>query len=107
MGGFQLDGAANAWLSARGAGFGVGSQGQKRLEQPLLTDHTIAQANTAVLRNTKGTLDGSGTAQAAFHIPKIKLPSAIGLVFHHAYLVYDQRNNLYMASNAVPLKLVR
>ncbi len=35
------------------------------------------------------------------------LPSAIGLVFHHAYLVYDAKGNLYMASNPVPLKLVK
>ena len=40
-------------------------------------------------------------------MPKASLPSAIGLVFHHAYLVYDAKNNFYMASNAVPLQLVK
>ena len=45
--------------------------------------------------------------QAFFNIPKVNLPSAIGLVFHHAYLVYDQKNNFHMASNPVPLKLVK
>ena len=33
--------------------------------------------------------------------------STIGLVFYHAYLVYDAKNNFYMASNPVPLKLVK
>ncbi len=36
------------------------------------------------------------------------IPSAIGLVLHHAYLVYDASNNFYWASNppvAVPLTL--
>ncbi len=71
------------------------------------TDYTIALANTSILANTKGTLDASGTSQASFNIPKINLPSAVGLVFHHAYLVYDQNNNFYMASNPVPLTLTK
>ncbi len=57
--------------------------------------------------NTKATLDASGRAQASFNIPKVNLPSAIGLVFHHAYLVYDANNIIYMASNPVPLTLVK
>ncbi len=77
------------------------------LNPDIWTDYTIALPNTATLANTKATLDASGTAQAAFNIPKVNLPSGIGLVFHHAYLVYDQNNNFYMASNAVPLKLVK
>ncbi len=32
-------------------------------------------------------------------------PSAIGLVLYHAYLVYDAKNNFYMASNPVTLLL--
>ncbi len=28
-------------------------------------------------------------------------------VFYHAYLVYDANNNFYMASNPVPLRLVK
>ncbi|MHC4513330.1 MAG: FG-GAP repeat domain-containing protein [Planctomycetota bacterium] len=71
------------------------------------TDITIAMPNTATLANTKATLDAAGRAQATFNIPKVNLPSAIGVVFHHAYLVYDQQSNFYMASNAVKLTLVR
>jgi len=29
------------------------------------------------------------------------------LKLYHAYLVYDANNNFYMASNPVPLKLVK
>ena len=31
----------------------------------------------------------------------------IGVTFDHAYLVYDQSNNFYMASNPVTLRLVK
>ncbi|MHC4896955.1 MAG: DUF7948 domain-containing protein [Planctomycetota bacterium] len=77
------------------------------LNPDIWTDYTIGLANTATLSNTKATLDASGTAQAAFNIPKVNLPGAIGVVFYHAYLVYDAKNNFYMASNPVPLKLVK
>ncbi|MEE9127890.1 MAG: hypothetical protein V3U11_12190, partial [Planctomycetota bacterium] len=77
------------------------------LNPDIWTDYTIALANTPTLNNTKATLDKSGTAQASFNVPKVNLPSAIGLVFHHAYLVYDANSNLYMASNPVPMKLVK
>ncbi|MHC4852479.1 MAG: hypothetical protein ACYTF5_10710, partial [Planctomycetota bacterium] len=77
------------------------------LNPDIWTDYTIGMANTATLSNTKATLDASGTAQAAFNIPKVNLPGAIGVVFYHAYLVYDAKNNFYMASNPVPLKLVK
>ncbi|MHC4816137.1 MAG: hypothetical protein ACYTFN_24015, partial [Planctomycetota bacterium] len=72
------------------------------------TDITIAVPNNPFLVKTKGTLNASGQALASVNIPKIADPSAIGLVFHHAYLVYDAKsNNFYMASNPVPLTLVK
>ncbi|MHC4920931.1 MAG: FG-GAP repeat protein, partial [Planctomycetota bacterium] len=71
------------------------------------TDITIGLANSPVLVNTKGTLDASGQAKAQIKGGPVNAPSAIGLVLHHAYLVYDQKNNLYMASNPVPLRLVK
>ncbi len=37
----------------------------------------------------------------------VNSPSAIGLVFYHVYLVYDAKNNFYLASNPVPLTLVK
>ena len=61
----------------------------------------------AVLVNTKGTLDASGKAKAQIKGGPVNAPSALGLVFHHAYLVYDAKNNFYMVSNPVPLKLVK
>ena len=71
------------------------------------TDITIAWANTLWLTNTNGRLDPSGRAQAFFNVPKVTDTRVIGLVFHHAYVVYDASGNLYMASNPVPLKLVK
>ena len=73
----------------------------------LWTDQTIAFANRAPLLNTMGSLAASGKGTALFNVPVITNPAAIGVVFHHAYVVYDQQNNLYMASNPVPLKLVK
>ena len=60
-----------------------------------------------MLVNTKGTLDASGQAKAQITGGPVNAPSAIGLVLYHAYLVYDQKNILYMASNPVTLTLVR
>ncbi len=77
------------------------------LNPDIWTDYTIALANSATLANTKAALDASGRAQASFNIPKVNLPSAIGLVFYHAYLVYDAKHNFYMASNPVTLLLVK
>jgi hypothetical protein len=77
------------------------------LNPDIWTNYTIALANSPTLGNTKATLDASGTAQASFNIPKVNLPSAIGVVFYHAYVVYDSQNNFYMASNPVPLKLAK
>jgi len=71
------------------------------------TDYTIASPNTAALVNTRAALDQSGNAYAALYVPKISRPGALGLVFFHAYLVYDAQNNLYGASNPVPLLLVK
>jgi len=73
----------------------------------LYTNITIANPNSQYLVKTKGTLNAAGTAVASFIVPPLKNTGAIGLVFHHAYLVYDASNNFYMASNPVPLKLVK
>ena len=37
----------------------------------------------------------------------VLLSLVVGVVFHNAYVVYDQLHNLYMTSNPVPLKLVK
>ncbi len=44
---------------------------------------------------------------AALNVPKGLPASAIGVKFYHAYLVYDAKNNFYMASNPVELMLVK
>jgi hypothetical protein len=77
------------------------------LNPDIWTDYTIALANTAILAGTKGSLDPSGGAQALLNIPKVTNPSAIGLVFYHACLVYDVNDGFHMASNAVTLTLAQ
>ncbi len=65
-------------------------------------------ANTGPWVSTRGTLDATGkNAQASIVVPKITNQNAIGVIFYHAYLVYDANNNFYMASNPVPLTLVK
>jgi hypothetical protein len=71
------------------------------------TNLTIGLANTPTLQNTKSVLDAAGKAQAALALPKITIPSAIGRVVHHSYLVYDASSNFYMASNPAKLTLVK
>jgi len=71
------------------------------------TDITIAVANSATLVNTKGTLDAAGKGKAWIRGGPVNVPGAIGLVLHHAYLVYDGKNNFYMASNPAPLRLTK
>jgi hypothetical protein len=71
------------------------------------TNITIALPNTAFLVQTKGALNGSGKGQASFVVPKITDQNAIGVIFYHAYLVYDAQNNFHMASNPVSLRLVQ
>ncbi|MEE9128082.1 MAG: integrin alpha, partial [Planctomycetota bacterium] len=71
------------------------------------TDITIALANSSVLVNTKGMLDANGQAKAQIKGGPVSSSSGIGLVLYHAYLVYDQSFNFYMASNPVTLKLVK
>ena len=52
----------------------------------------------------KGTLDVNGHTHAAINVPTT-LPLPNGETFYHAYVVYDSVNNVYMASNPVPLEL--
>ena len=67
----------------------------------VYTDFTISLANTALWVKTRGTLDATGKAQASIVLPKV--PSALGVVLYHAYLVYDPKANFYMASNPTTL----
>jgi hypothetical protein len=71
------------------------------------TNITISARNTPTLTNTFGVLDAAGKASAALNVPIVTASSAIGLRFHHAYVVYDVAGIFYMASNHVELTLVR
>jgi hypothetical protein len=66
----------------------------------------LAQANTGIFQNTRGTLDFRGRAAARIHIPPVNLPSLIGTRFHHAFIVYDSRI-VRMASNSTSLTAIK
>lgn len=53
------------------------------------TDFTIANANSSVLKNSRGTLDKDGNATASFVVPANAAP--MGLKFYHAALVFDAK----------------
>ena len=74
------------------------------LNPDLYTDVAMGAVNTIVFTKFKGTLDANGLATASFKVPA-NLPLPSGFTFHHAYVVYDASGKLYMASNAVPLRL--
>jgi hypothetical protein len=103
---YWLFGSVTGTMPGIGLGSAIGSV-HVPLNPDIWTDHTIALANTAILAGTKGSLDPSGRAQALLTIPKVTNPSAIGLVFYHASLVYDANAGFHMASNAVTLTLVQ
>ncbi|MCB9899308.1 MAG: hypothetical protein H6825_14985, partial [Planctomycetes bacterium] len=70
-------------------------------------DLSYAFPNNGVLVNSLGTLDASGNALAAFSLPAGLVPtSAAGLVFHHAYVVFEPGAGVQFASNALPLTLL-
>ena len=77
------------------------------LNPDFYLDLSTAIPNSTFLPKSMGTLDASGKGQAAFVLPKISNQNAIGLIFNHAYVVYDAKDNYYMASNPVSLRLVR
>ena len=76
------------------------------LNPDFYTDFTIAFANTAVLINTRGKLNGTGRGAAVLKVPK-GLQLRFSTTLHHAYLVYDAQGLWHMVSNPVPLKLVK
>jgi hypothetical protein len=74
------------------------------LNPDVYTNFTIGNANSTILKSTRGTLDANGRAAASFNVPS-GLPAMAGFTLHHAYVVHDSSGRLFMASNAVPLKL--
>ena len=74
------------------------------LNVDLVTNLTIALANTPTFQKTRGTLDADGRALATINVPS-GLTAAVGLSLHFAYLVADSSNNLVLASNAARLTI--
>ena len=52
-------------------------------------------------------LGSAARRRQSLNVPKITNSSVIGVKFYHAYLVYDAKNNFYMASNPVVLTLTK
>ncbi len=71
------------------------------------TDVTLALANTAVLTDTVGVLDGNGRATASLNVTPGLLPaSAVGFVLHHAALAVNPgTSTLTWASNPVAISV--
>lgn len=68
-------------------------------------DLTLQGANSPVYQNTLGQLDANGAASAAFVLPAMTDPVLVGVVVHHAYVVFTTLadGGLHMASNSVKL----
>jgi len=77
------------------------------LNWDVYSDFTLELANTPVLTDTFGTLDGNGRAVASLNLPAGLLPAtAIGAVLHHAALAVNPGSStVTWASNAVDLTL--
>jgi hypothetical protein len=69
----------------------------------VYSEFTIGSATPPVYLNFKGTLDSNGEATASIRVPS-GLPPLPAITLYHAYLVFDN-NGIYMASDAVPLRL--
>ncbi|MHC4516476.1 MAG: sialidase family protein, partial [Planctomycetota bacterium] len=68
------------------------------LNPDLVTNLTIALANTPTFSNTKGNLDTDGRAAATIVVPG-GVTGAVGLTLHFVYVLADKSNNLVLASN--------
>lgn len=80
------------------------------LTLPLLPDAyfmiTLAYPNAVLLTGSFGKLDAAGRASAKFTASALIPPGLVGSTFHHAYVVIG-KSQFDMASNAVPLTLVK
>ena len=77
------------------------------LNWDVYTDVSLQFANTPVLTDTMGTLDGDGRAVASFNpTPGLIPPAAVGFVLHHAALAVDPGTTKFTwASNAVAVTI--
>ena len=67
---------------------------------------TLAFPNALLLTNSLGSLDARGLATAKWSALPLIPPALVGMTFHHAYVVLGS-SPFDMASNAVPLRLVK
>ncbi|MHC4079183.1 MAG: sialidase family protein, partial [Planctomycetota bacterium] len=74
------------------------------LNPDLVTNLTIALANTPTFANTKGSLDVDGRAAARIVVPG-GVTGAVGLTLHFVYVLADKSNNLVLASNPARLTI--
>lgn len=71
------------------------------------TSFTLVAPNTPPLLNSFGVLDPLGQALATFQLPPSFLGGLVGLVVHHAYVVFDPSTfTVELASNPVDLGFV-
>jgi len=69
---------------------------------------TLGNPNTPFLPNSLGTLDSQGKQTTVFQVPPVPIPSLIGTLMHHAFVVANASGtSVELASNAVPVTLVQ
>ena len=78
-----------------------GNRSHIPLNPDLYTIIAMGAVNGKEFNKFRGTLDANGLASASLNVPALPF----GFSFHHAYVVYDASGKIYMASNAVPLRL--
>jgi len=110
---FHLEaGAANAgksyWIvgSASGTAPGIPLGGHRLpLNPDIYTQCTLF--NPTFITGGAGQLSAIGEASASLRVPIASSSSLVGLVVHHAYVVFSLPLQFHLASNAVPLVLVK
>ncbi len=68
---------------------------------------TVQFANSATLQGTRGQLDAQGKARAYIEMSGLNLSPFLGVTLFHAFLVHGSEGQIYSASNATPLTLVK
>jgi hypothetical protein len=76
------------------------------LNYDIWTAFTLAAPNNPLLTASRALLDANGKGQARLNFPYGQPASLIGVRLHHAFVVFTG-TNFILASNAVPLTLVK
>lgn len=67
---------------------------------------TVQVPNSSLLSASRSTLDLKGTGVARFQAPKVLGPLLLGFTFYHSFITFIG-NTIHMASNPIPVRLVR